>query len=85
MFGDWEYDPGCAYDCHVPLEEQLEALARAVEAGKVPKPTYLPAYLPCALSLVYLIRPVIKSVITWVVPCHPPIHPRPAWRLLAVW
>ncbi|GIM12126.1 hypothetical protein Vretimale_15505, partial [Volvox reticuliferus] len=35
MFGDSEYDPVCAYDGAVPLEEQLEALARAVRAGKV--------------------------------------------------
>ncbi|KAG2498164.1 hypothetical protein HYH03_003921 [Edaphochlamys debaryana] len=35
MFGDADYDPSYAYDCTVPLEEQLEALGRAVEAGKV--------------------------------------------------
>lgn len=34
MFGDVDYDPSCAYTS-VPLEEQLEALGRAVEAGKV--------------------------------------------------
>jgi len=35
MFGDVEYDPTCAYSAVVPAEEQLEALGRAVEAGKV--------------------------------------------------
>ncbi|KAG2442328.1 hypothetical protein HXX76_002414 [Chlamydomonas incerta] len=34
MFGDSEYDPCAAYDGAVPLEEQLEALGRAVEQGK---------------------------------------------------
>lgn len=35
MFGDSEYDPFCAYTGAVPLEEQLEALGRAVQQGKV--------------------------------------------------
>lgn len=34
MFGDLEYDPACAYTAS-PIEEQLEALAAAVRAGKV--------------------------------------------------
>ncbi|KAF8064533.1 tas [Scenedesmus sp. PABB004] len=34
MFGDVDYDPAAAYQA-VPLEEQLEALGRAVAAGKV--------------------------------------------------
>ncbi|KIZ07247.1 Protein tas [Monoraphidium neglectum] len=34
MFGDVDYDRTCAYPS-VPLEEQLEALGRAVAAGKV--------------------------------------------------
>ncbi len=35
MFGDSEYDPSAAFEGAVPLEEQLEALGRAVEQGKV--------------------------------------------------
>jgi len=35
MFGDTDYDPGCAYSGAVPLEEQLGELGRAVAAGKV--------------------------------------------------
>ncbi|GLC63420.1 hypothetical protein PLESTF_000034300 [Pleodorina starrii] len=35
MFGDSEYDPSYAYDSAAPLEEQLEALGRAVREGKV--------------------------------------------------
>ncbi|GLI69759.1 hypothetical protein VaNZ11_014439 [Volvox africanus] len=35
MFGDSEYDPVYSYDGAVPLEEQLEAMGRAVRAGKV--------------------------------------------------
>lgn len=34
MFGDSEYDPSMAYAA-ASFEEQLEALGRAVEAGKV--------------------------------------------------
>lgn len=34
MFGDVDYDPSCSF-ASVPLEEQLEALGRAVRAGKV--------------------------------------------------
>ncbi|KAI8476768.1 MAG: Aldo/keto reductase [Monoraphidium minutum] len=34
MFGDVDYDPSCAYPS-APLEDQLEALGRAVDAGKV--------------------------------------------------
>jgi hypothetical protein len=35
MFGDTDYDPSCAFEGAVPLEEQLEALGRAAAAGKV--------------------------------------------------
>lgn len=35
MFGDTDYDPDMAFSGAVPLEEQLEALGRAVAAGKV--------------------------------------------------
>ncbi|CAI7735332.1 unnamed protein product [Closterium sp. NIES-53] len=35
MFGDWEFDPRCDYSEYSPFEAQLEALGRAVEAGKV--------------------------------------------------
>ena len=34
MFGDLDYDPGMAYAA-CSFEEQLEALCRAVQAGKV--------------------------------------------------
>lgn len=34
MFGETEYDPNCQYTS-VPMEEQLEALGRAIDAGKV--------------------------------------------------
>ena len=34
MFGDLDFDPSMAYAA-CPLEEQLEALGRAVAAGKV--------------------------------------------------
>lgn len=34
MFGDLDYDPSMAYAA-CSFEEQLEALSRAVEAGKV--------------------------------------------------
>jgi hypothetical protein len=36
MFGDIDYDPSASYAA-VPFEEQLMALGRAVEAGKVSK------------------------------------------------
>jgi hypothetical protein len=48
MFGDSDYEPAAAYDGHVPLEEQLEALARAVEAGKVRR---APVTTPGGLTL----------------------------------
>ncbi|CAI5510243.1 unnamed protein product [Closterium sp. Naga37s-1] len=35
MFGDWEFDPRCDYNEYSSFEAQLEALGRAVEAGKV--------------------------------------------------
>ncbi len=38
MFGDSEYDPSMAYAA-ASFEEQLEALGRAVEAGKVRQQT----------------------------------------------
>ncbi|CAN6168380.1 unnamed protein product [Urochloa humidicola] len=34
MFGEIEYDPSCQYTS-VPMEQQLEALGRAIDAGKV--------------------------------------------------
>lgn len=34
MFGETEYDPSRQYSS-VPIEEQLDALGRAVDAGKV--------------------------------------------------
>lgn len=34
MFGETEYDPSHQY-MSVPMEEQLEALGRAIDAGKV--------------------------------------------------
>ena len=34
MFGETEYDLNCQYTS-VPMEEQLEALGRAIDAGKV--------------------------------------------------
>lgn len=34
MFGETEYDPTRQY-CSVPIEEQLDALGRAVDAGKI--------------------------------------------------
>jgi hypothetical protein len=34
MFGETEYDPSFQYTS-VPMEEQLEALGRAIDAGKV--------------------------------------------------
>jgi hypothetical protein len=34
MFGETEYDPNCQY-MSVPMEEQLEALGRAIDASKV--------------------------------------------------
>lgn len=34
MFGEIEYDPR-RQDCSTPIEEQLHALTRAVDAGKV--------------------------------------------------
>lgn len=37
MFGDLEYDPSMAYAA-CSFEEQLGALGRAVEAGKVRRP-----------------------------------------------
>ncbi|CAI5941891.1 unnamed protein product [Closterium sp. NIES-65] len=35
MFGDWEFDPRCDYNEYSSFEAQLEALGRAVDAGKV--------------------------------------------------
>lgn len=35
MFGDTDYDPNVAFEAVVPFEEQLHAVGRAVEAGKV--------------------------------------------------
>jgi aryl-alcohol dehydrogenase-like predicted oxidoreductase len=37
MFGDLDFDPAMAYAA-CPFEEQLEALSRAVTAGKVRTP-----------------------------------------------
>jgi hypothetical protein len=34
MFGETEYDPSFQYTS-VPMEEQLEAVGRAMDAGKV--------------------------------------------------
>jgi len=34
MFGETEYDPSFQYTS-VPMEEQLEALGRAIDTGKV--------------------------------------------------
>lgn len=35
MFGDSDYEPSCAYTDTVPIDEQLNALSKAVAAGKV--------------------------------------------------
>lgn len=34
MFGETEYDPSCQY-ASVPMEEQLEALRKGIDAGKI--------------------------------------------------
>ncbi|KAJ1278010.1 hypothetical protein BS78_04G047500 [Paspalum vaginatum] len=34
MFGETEYDPSCQF-ASVPMEEQLEALGKAIDAGKI--------------------------------------------------
>lgn len=34
MFGETEYDPTRQF-CSIPIEEQLDALGRAVDSGKV--------------------------------------------------
>ena len=36
MFGETDYDPG-RYISHISFDEQLDALGRAVDAGKVSK------------------------------------------------
>ncbi|PWZ10216.1 Aldo-keto reductase [Zea mays] len=51
MFGETEYDPNCQY-MSVPMEEQLEALGRAIDASKVMSSRIsLLAYSPMAMGI----------------------------------
>lgn len=49
MFGETEYDPKRQYDS-ISLEEQLDALGKAVDAGKVGDSPMDLAFLFCLLS-----------------------------------
>ena len=84
MFGDSEYDPSMAYAA-ASFEEQLEALGRAVEAGKVKQQAVacLRQQSECAIAapgavrgplpmqLVARYHAAIKAWQCWLIPCHP--------------